>query len=51
MSEEKDMQEVLQTIIKVELYGRKEEPKAAPTIPVVTISRSCGANGSETARL
>ncbi|MBF0445742.1 MAG: cytidylate kinase-like family protein [Magnetococcales bacterium] len=51
MSEEKDMQGILQSIIKVELYGKHKDEKKAPTIPVVTVSRYCGANGSETAAL
>ncbi len=51
MSEDKEMQDVLQSIIKVELYGRNQDEKKAPTVPVLTVSRYCGANGSETARL
>lgn len=52
MSEEQNMQEALQTIIRVELYGKQEKTKpAALAVPLVTVSRGLGANGSETAAL
>jgi len=51
MIDEKNMDKTLQTIFKVELYGEKLKPKIVPIVPLVTVSRYFGANGSKTAYL